>query len=216
MIGVRVLDAGDSALLLRLGDTIDPAVNARVLQAARNVRDVAHPAVRDIVTAFSSLTVYFDPLAVERDEMERLLGEAARRSEEAAAVSGRHFEIPVRYGGDDGPDLGEVASFARCSEEAVVARHLARQYRVYMLGFLPGFPYMGIVDEIIAMPRRDSPRLTVPAGSVAIAGPQTGIYPVSSPGGWRLIGRTDLVMFDPQRADPSLLQAGDTVRFTRA
>jgi KipI family sensor histidine kinase inhibitor len=211
---VRVLDAGDSALVARLGDAIDPSVNARVLDAARRVRDAAHPAVHDVVTAFSALTVYYDPLAAEREELAALLEDAVRRAA-AVATPGRQFEIAVSYGGDDGPDLAEVAAFAGMSEEAVVDRHAAPAYRVFMVGFLPGFPYMAAVDSAIAMPRRESPRLDVPAGSVGIAGAQTGIYPVNSPGGWRLIGRTDAVLFDPARAEPSLLQPGDMVRFTR-
>jgi KipI family sensor histidine kinase inhibitor len=210
-----VLDAGDSALVLRLSNTIDPIVNARVLEAARRVRDAAHPAVREVSTSFSALTVYFDPLSAERREMVVLLAAAVRRSKGIDPASGRHVELPVRYGGADGPDLSDVASFARCSEEEVVRRHLARPYRVYMLGFLPGFPYMGVVDDAIAMPRRESPRLAVASGSVGIAGRQTGVYPVSSPGGWRIIGRTDAVLFDAGRAAPSLLLPGDSVRFTR-
>jgi KipI family sensor histidine kinase inhibitor len=214
MNDLSVLDAGDAALVMRLSETIDPAVNARVLDAARRVRDAAHPAIREVVTSFSALTLYFDPLAAGREDIAALLTEAVRRARSIEPASGRQLEIPVRYGGSDGPDLAEVASFAGCAEEEVVRRHLARPYRVFMLGFLPGFPYMGTLDDTIAMPRRESPRLTVPAGSVAIAERQTGVYPVSSPGGWRIIGRTDLVLFDPERTEPSLLQPGDSVRFT--
>jgi KipI family sensor histidine kinase inhibitor len=123
------------------------------------------------------------------------------------------IEIGVHYGGDDGPDLKAVAEWARCSPEEVIERHAARTYRVYMLGFVPGFSYMGRVDERIAAPRRRVPRDRVPAGSVGIAGEQTGVYPIATPGGWQLIGRTDAVMFDADRAQPSLLQPGDEVRF---
>jgi KipI family sensor histidine kinase inhibitor len=125
------------------------------------------------------------------------------------------IDVPVRYGGAGGEDLGAVAAFADCSEDEVVRRHTARTYRVFMIGFLPGFPYMGVVDEKIAMPRRDTPRLVVPGGSVGIAGPQTGIYPVTSPGGWQIIGRTELMLFDATRSNPVLLRAGDGVRFTK-
>ena len=215
MIAFRLLDAGDSALVLRLGERIDSAANARVLHIARRVRDLSLPAVRDVVPAFSSLTVYFDAMAIEREDVKRMLTRAARDAEGALPAAGRRMAIPVRYGGTDGPDLAEVAAFARCSQEEVIRLHLSREYRVYMLGFLPGFPYMALVDERIAMPRRESPRVKVPAGSVGIAGRQTGVYPVASPGGWRLIGRTDAVMFDPDRSQPALLQPGDTVRFTR-
>jgi inhibitor of KinA len=211
----RVLDAGDSAIVLRLAGGIDPAINARVLDIARRVADAAHPAVEGIVPGFSSVTVYFDPLAVDAREIREIVARAAREAKGAVAGSGRVLDVPVRYGGPDGEDLAAVAAFARCSEEEVIARHAGRMYRVFMIGFLPGFPYMGVVDETIAMPRRDSPRLSVPAGSVGIAGPQTGIYPVASPGGWQLIGRTHLAMFDANRSEPSLLRAGDTVRFVR-
>ena len=122
-------------------------------------------------------------------------------------------EIPVRYGGEDGPDLPSLADWARCSPEEVIERHSSRIYRVYMLGFVPGFAYMGRVDARIAAPRRRVPRDRVPAGSVGIAGEQTGVYPIVTPGGWQLIGRTDTVMFDAARPRPSLLQPGDEVRF---
>ncbi len=122
-------------------------------------------------------------------------------------------DIPVRYGAADGPDLAAVAAWAQCTPDAVVERHAARVYRVYMLGFVPGFAYMGRVDSTIAAPRHRVPRERVPAGSVGIAGQQTGVYPISTPGGWQLIGRTDAVMFDATRAVPSLVRPGDFVRF---
>lgn len=211
----RVLDAGDSALVLRLGSVIDPDVNARILEIAARVRDAGNPAIHDVVPGFSSVTIYFDPLNADVEELRRLLTGAAARARDTRAGAGRLVEIPVRYGGAGGEDLGAVAAFAGCSEGEVVARHAARTYRVFMIGFLPGFPYMGIVDETIAMPRRDTPRLVVPAGSVGIAGPQTGVYPVTSPGGWQIIGRTELTLFDATRSEPSLLRAGDGVRFTK-
>lgn len=215
MSAPAILPAGDSALLLRLGDRIDPAVNARALRVAEAMRERVGAGILDVVVGFASVTVYFDPLRMDAATVEASLRAAAEAPAKAAPAS-RRIAIPVTYGGDAGPDLAEVAAFAGCSEADVVERHLAREYRVFMVGFLPGFPYMGIVDERIAMPRRDTPRLAVPAGSVGIAGLQTGIYPVKSPGGWRLIGRTAETMFDPSREPPALLQAGDTVRFVRA
>ena len=125
----------------------------------------------------------------------------------------REILIPVSYGGSDGPDLEEVARFAKCSTEQVIRLHTAPLYRVYMLGFLPGFPYLGPVDSRIAMPRRSSPRLAVPAGSVGVAGPQTGIYPAVAPGGWRLIGRTLMEVFNSGLEPPCLFRPGDFVRF---
>lgn len=215
MNAVRILPAGDSALVLRLGDTIDTAINARALSVARAFRERTGAATQDVVVGYASVTVYFDPLAAAADEIAQELQRAAnatRVTEQGAKL----VTIPVTYGGHAGPDLPDVAAFARCTEEEVVGRHLGREYRVFMLGFLPGFPYMGTVEPSIAMPRRDTPRLAVPRGSVGIAGLQTGIYPVESPGGWRLIGRTDAVMFDPSATPPTLLEPGDRVRFRRA
>lgn len=216
MNDARVLAAGDSAVVLRLGDRIDPTINARALGVARDLAAIRHEAVRDIVVGYASVTVYFDPLLTAPESIEARLRHAASRFTADSVPAGECILIEVRYGGADGPDLAEVAAFGRCSEEDVVRRHLARDYRVFMLGFLPGFPYMGIVDERIAMPRRETPRLSVPAGSVGIAGLQTGVYPVQSPGGWRLIGRTDVRLFDPSSARPTLVEPGDTVRFVRA
>lgn len=215
MSDLRVLPAGDSAVVLRLGAAIDPALNMRALAIAR---ELAHgdDAIQDIVVGYASVTVYFDPLRLAPVEIEGRLRRAARRPVGARAPGGRRIQIPVTYGGEYGPDLAELASFARCSEDEVVARHADRDYRVFMLGFLPGFPYMGIVDERIAMPRRETPRLAVPAGSVGIAGLQTGVYPVQSPGGWRIIGRTDVELFTADATPPTLVQPGDTVRFVRA
>jgi KipI family sensor histidine kinase inhibitor len=211
-----VLPAGDSALLLRLGQEIDTDLNRRALRIAQEIQTEQFPGLREVVVGYASVTVYFDPLVADVACLERRLEERARQQAHGPASRPRHVTIAVAYGGTEGPDLPEVAAFARCSEQQVIALHAAREYRVFLVGFLPGFPYMGIVDERIAMPRRETPRLSVPAGSVGIAGRQTGIYPVQSPGGWRLIGRTGEAMFDVHRAAPSLLQAGDLVRLISA
>jgi inhibitor of KinA len=216
MTAPAIVAAGDSALVLRLGDTIDVEVNARALRVAQHVQAARDAAIRDIVIGYASVTVYFDPLAADAAMIRERLARADRLGSAAAAPAPRRATLTVAYGGEAGPDLTEVATFAGCSEEEVIALHLGRDYRVFFLGFLPGFPYLGLVDERIAVPRRDTPRLRVPAGSVGIAGRQTGVYPTTSPGGWRLIGRTDAVLFDPARGEPALLQPGDTVRFTRA
>jgi KipI family sensor histidine kinase inhibitor len=215
MTDVRMLMAGDSAMVLRLGDRIDPLVNARALAVARHLGADEDQAIRDVVVGYASVTVYFDPLALPPAAVAERLRRAAEARTRESAQSGKQVVIPVRYGGTAGPDLSEVASFAGCTEDEVVSRHVAREYRVFMIGFLPGFPYMGVVDESIAMPRRETPRLAVPAGSVGIAGPQTGIYPVQSPGGWRLIGRTEAPLFDAGKTPPTLVQPGDAVRFRR-
>ena len=207
---------GDSALVLAFEERIDPVVNGRVVRAAEAVREVAGSGVRDVVGSYAAVTVHFDPLRTNVDalavRLERIAGEVSAAPADPEAPS-RTVEIPVCYGGALGPDLSTVARFGGCSEAAVVARHAAPAYRVYMLGFLPGFAYLATVDPTIAAPRRDTPRLRVPAGSVGIAGGQTGVYPLQAPGGWQLIGRTPHRVYDPERAEPFLLRAGDAVRF---
>ncbi|HEX5110262.1 MAG TPA: 5-oxoprolinase subunit PxpB [Vicinamibacterales bacterium] len=211
MTTFAIRDAGDSALLLEFEPVISPSVNAMARGVAATLMQRQLAGVRDVVPTFRSVAVHFDPLAADVDAIRDALGSAVERplAERAAAP----VEIPVMYGGADGPDLEAVAAFAGVSEAEVIARHSRADYRVYMLGFLPGFAYMGPVDSAIAMPRRSSPRLNVPAGSVGIAGAQTGVYPFASPGGWQIIGRTSATMFDPGRTPPSLLAPGDRVRF---
>jgi KipI family sensor histidine kinase inhibitor len=207
-----ITPAGDSVLVLALGEAaIDPELNARAHAIARQVRDRAIPGVRDVVSTFRTVAVFFDPLATDVDGVAAALHHAADAP--VSAMPGRLVDIPVVYGGDDGPDLEGVAAFARCTPGEVVARHAAKRYRVYMLGFLPGFPYMAHTDPAIAAPRHPTPRVSVAAGSIGIAGVQTGIYPGESPGGWQIIGRTPLVMFDAARRPPALLAPGDEVRF---
>lgn len=210
---MRISEAGDSALLLELDEVINVSVNAQAIAIATELRRASLPGVRDVVSTYRTVAVHFDPLATDIDRVRDALTRAAGTP--PAIVSGRTIVIPVQYGGEMGPDLPEVASFAGISPDEVVARHTGVSYRVFMLGFLPGFAYMGIVDQTIAMPRRESPRVRVPAGSVGIAGRQTGVYPRDSPGGWRLIGRTPVSMFNPHRAPAALVAPGDTVRFVR-
>jgi KipI family sensor histidine kinase inhibitor len=210
---VRILSAGDAALLLEFEPRIDPAINARALALAEAISARCGTAVRDAVVGYCTLTVYFDPLAVDGRWMEDQLRTALAELEVSDAVSGPVVEVPVCYGGELGPDIADVAAFATCSEEDVMALHTGRTYRVYLLGFVPGWAYMAEVDERIAAPRRSMPRTAVPPGSVAIAGGQTGVYPAATPGGWNIIGRTPLKPYDPHRADPFLFRAGDTVRF---
>ena len=215
----RILEAGDSALVLEIGvgdpstlqAVIDVDVNARAIAIARAVRQRAIPGVRDVVSTFRSVAVFFDPLSTDVAAVAAALRED--RDATPRESSGRTIEVPVIYGGDAGPDLAQVAAFAGCSPETVIERHASRAYRVFMLGFLPGFAYMARVDETIAAPRRATARLHVPAGSVGIAGLQTGIYPRDSPGGWQIIGRTAVNLFDPGRIPPALLAPGDQVRF---
>jgi inhibitor of KinA len=209
----RIVAAGDSTLLVEFQPRIDAMVNARVVAVAEALQREALPGVRDIVPTYRTVAVYFDPL---RTDCEQLTARLERHAVEARA-GGREdrpaIRIPVCYGGDFGPDLADVARFGRLTESEAVAKHCGATYRVFMLGFVPGFPYMGVVDGRIAIPRRTTPRVRVPAGSVGIAGPQTGVYPSDTPGGWQLVGRTPMKCFDAAREDPFLLKAGDAVRF---
>jgi KipI family sensor histidine kinase inhibitor len=210
---VRVVAAGDAALVLELENRLDPAVNTRAVAVAAALARERPAGVRDVVTSYRSVTVYFDPLGTAVDRLSDHLEALGKREWPEASVALQPITIPVCYGGGCGPDRAEVAAFASCSEEDVVRLHTSTTVRVYMLGFVPGFAYMAAVDERIAMPRRSTPRLRVPERAVGIAGPQTGIYPIESPGGWRLIGRTPLRPFDPARENPFLFKPGDLVRF---
>ena len=212
----HVVTLGDACMALRLSASIEPVVNAHCIALAEAFEGLALRGVRDVVPTYNSVTVHFDPLAADR----RALGvELVRLAGQTTPVPGpplRAIEIPVAYGGSAGPDLAAVAGFAGCSEAEVVRLHTGPTYRVYMLGFLPGFAYLGSVDRRIAMPRLETPRLRVAAGSVGIAGEQTGIYPCDTPGGWRVIGRTSTIVFDAGRPEPFLLKAGDHVKFVAA
>lgn len=206
--------SGDTLLLVQLEQTIDPLVNARVIALARRLQARLTHGVRDVVPSYCAVGIHFDPLATDLAALERVVEEEWRQVDrDHVPLPGSVLEIEVRYGGEDGPDLEAVAQWAECSPASVIEQHASGTYRVYMLGFVPGFCYMGRVDRRIAAPRRSVPRDRVPAGSVGIAGEQTGIYPIASPGGWQLIGRTSTVMFDASRDDPSLLHPGDLVRF---
>ena len=207
----RIREAGDAALVADLGDVIDAGTNRRAIGLADRVRAAGVAGVRDVVPTFRSVAVYFDPLRTDVDALRALLHPRPQDDEERPARP--PVEIPVEYGGESGPDLDAVAAAAGLAPAEVVARHSAREYRVFMVGFLPGFAYLGEVDPAIAAPRQASPRLRVAAGSVGIAGRQTGVYPQASPGGWQIVGRTTTRPFDPRRTPASLLVPGDRVRF---
>lgn len=203
--------SGDTLILIEVGAEMALDVNARATALATAIARAQVRGVRDVVPAYASVGVHIDPLRFDQAALEGVVERHAGQT--PAPTPARLVDIPVRYGGDAGPDLGDVATFAGCTPDEVVRRHAAGRYHVYMLGFLPGFAYLGGVDPTLRMPRRSSPRPSVPAGSVGIAGAQTGVYPYASPGGWQLIGRTPMAMFDPARETPALLAPGDTVRF---
>ncbi len=211
---MRVRECGDSMLLVEFEPVIDPVVNERAIALAARLRGRNMRGVRDVAPGYCTVGVHFDPLQTDLAALEHAIaddGGAVAEIESLATPT--PIEIGVHYGGPDGPDLAAVAAYAGCTEDEVIERHAGRVYRVYMLGFVPGFAYMGRVEPRIAAPRHRVPRERVAAGSVGIAGLQTGVYPVASPGGWQLIGRAERVMFDPDRTPPSLLSAGDLVRF---
>ena len=209
----RIVPAGDSALVVEFEARIDAAINARAIGLAETLQAAGIPGVRDVVPTYRSVAVYFDPLRTDYDVLLARLERDAVRQPDASASTHAAIRIPVCYEADLAPDLADVAAFAQTTTDEVVRLHAGGTYRVFMVGFVAGFAYMGIVDERIAMPRHATPRVRVPAGSVGIAGTQTGVYPAETPGGWRLIGRTPVKPFDPDRAEPFLMKAGDAVRF---
>lgn len=208
---MRVLPLGERGLLIEVGEDLDPGTNARVRALARRLGGL--PGVEEVLPALRSVLVVFDPLASDA----ALIAETAEQVLPAlAAASGataRLIEVPVVYGGPSGPDLEEVAAQSGLSAETVIREHAAVEYTVYMLGFRPGFPYLGILPDSLQVRRLPAPRLRVAEGSVGLADAMTGIYPLASPGGWRLIGRTPLPIYDPMEADPILLRPGDRLRF---
>jgi KipI family sensor histidine kinase inhibitor len=205
--------AGDSVVIVEFEEVIDVAVNARAIALAARIESAAIAGVRDVVPTYRSVAVYFDPLRTDYDALYAKLDSEARQSVTETAAARKPVRIPVCYGGDYGPDLAAVAAFAGLNEADVIRLHAEATYHVFMLGFVPGFAYMGIVNERIAMARHSTPRVRVPAGTVAIAGIQTGIYPAETPGGWQLIGRTPLKPFDSLRPEPFLVAPGDAVQF---
>lgn len=208
-----VVPLGEAAWSVVLGNQVDPALHARVTALAGRVRDAQLPGIVEIVPAYAVVTVFFDPRATDGDQLrEQLLHLAASLSPSDATEPsrGKLTVIPTRY---DGPDLEHVARETGLSKSEVIRRHSCREYRVYLLGFAPGWGYLGELDPALVLPRRATPRTRVPAGSVAIAGSQTGIYPLGTPGGWHILGTTPVKMFDPLRSPASLLGVGDRVQF---
>jgi inhibitor of KinA len=217
---VDIRPLGDRAIIVRLGDTADEATRLRVRACYERLVEGAPAGAFDIVPGFASVAVHYDPVRVAREGLspheamtaavEQLLGGELKMPAEEA---GRVVEIPVCYDEPFALDLDEVARHAGLTRERVIALHSEPEYVVHMIGFLPGFPYLGGLDPRLATPRKESPRLRVPAGSVGIGGRQTGVYTFDSPGGWQVIGRTPLGLFDIDRDPPSMLRIGDRVRF---
>lgn len=206
-----VLPLGDAAFLLRLGTHADRATAQTAAALADAITRETISGVTEVVAAGASVAVYCDPLAPDAARIEQHLRVIAAHVDEVPPLDdGQLHEIAVRY---DGADLDDVAARTGLTRAEVIARHSEREYAVLAIGFAPGFAYLGELDPALVLPRRDSPRARVPAGAVAIAGAQTGIYPRVSPGGWHLLGTTDAVLFDAARESPALFRAGDRVRF---
>lgn len=207
---VRFLSLGDTALAVEFGDAVDPTLSRAVLRLDRVLRAGPLEGVVETVPTFRSLLVHYDPLATSRARLEHAIGTLLDR-DAGTASAGRLWRLPVCYEAGFAPDLDEVARLAGLPPAEIVKRHSRVRYHVYMLGFLPGFPYLGDLPPELALPRRADPRVRVPAGAVSIATSLTAIYPYESPGGWHLIGATPVRLFDPAREPPALLAAGDAV-----
>ena len=210
-----VLPLGEGAWTVSLGTKLDPITHAAVLALAERVAAAQLAGVTEIIPAYVTVTVRFDPLVADAEGIREWLENVGRigRIGRTGRTGRRLIRIPVRY---DGPDLLEVAERTCLSPSEVIERHCSREYQVYLLGFAPGFAFLGDLDPALALPRRSTPRTRVPAGSVAIAGSQTGIYPIPTPGGWHLIGSTTVRLFDPAKRPPTLFLPGDRVRFEAA
>ena len=209
----RFLLAGDAALVVEFGEEISLEINRQVHILAHALERNLFPGLREAVPSYRSLLVHYDPLQLSCEEVKVFVSGVLQKCKEVLPLESRLVKLPTVYGGEFGPDIEFVAEHNGLSVEAVVQIHSSVTYTVYMLGFTPGFPYMGTLSEAIVTPRLSTPRKSVPAGSVGIAGSQTGIYPIATPGGWRLIGRTPVTLFDLERSPPTVLRPGDQVQF---
>ncbi len=208
----RYLHSGDTALVVEFGEHIDARVSGLVLALAQRVAGAAIAGVVELVPTFRSLMVHYDPLQLTQQALKARLG-ALLRGLEAAEQEGRHWRVPTCYDGSVGLDLAEVAQRTGMTVPQVIECHSAPTYHVYMVGFLPGFPYLGGLPKQLELPRRENPRLKVPQGSIAIAMAMTGVYTLESPGGWHILGRTPVPLWDIRRDPPAPIAAGDKIKF---
>ena len=213
MQNLRIVPEGDSSLLIQFEQVISPSVNQRIAAAAKLIKAQQISGITDMIPTYCSLLINYNPLVISYDALYKRVESIVRMESHQEAGQKKIWEIPVLYGGTYGPDLSTIAEHAGLSEEEVIKIHSGTDYLIYMLGFLPGFTYLGGLDEKIHTPRLASPRVRIPAGSVGIGGSQTGIYPMDSPGGWQLMGMTPVKTYDPARETPILVEAGDYIRF---
>ena len=209
----RFRTAGDRGLLVEYGDVIDPAVNNKVRSMGIAIEDNPLKGITEVIPTYRSLLMIYDPLKTDPTALQKMLESLEARLGDIKIPQPRTVEIPVCYGGEFGPDIDTVADTNQLTISDVIRLHCEPEYLIYMVGFTPGFPFLGGLSEKLHTPRLETPRTLVPEGSVGIANNQTGIYPVASPGGWQLIGRTPVKLFAPGRKNPFLYQAGDRIKF---
>ena len=209
----KILTVGDSSVLIEFGKEISPAINARIATMVKLLKVQQIEGIIDMIPSFCALLINYDSRVISYSKLKKRLENVLKLDAESESVATRVFEIPVCYGGKYGPDMTNLEEHSGLSEKEIIQIHSGSDYLIYMLGFLPGFPYLGGLDERIHIPRLASPRIKIPAGSVGIGGAQTGIYPLDSPGGWQLLGQTPVKTYDPERETPILFEAGDYIRF---
>ena len=213
MSEVKIVSHGDASMLVEWGAVIDPKINQKITGLVSLFKDQKIEGVIDFIPAFSSLLINYDPRIIAFRRLKKITEDLLTIEISNNQLKKRIFEIPVCYGGEYGPDIEYIAKNAQLTKEELIQIHSGTDYLIYMLGFLPGFSYLGGLDDRIHTPRLNNPRKAIPAGSVGIGGSQTGIYPLESPGGWQLLGRTPIKTYDPEREEPILFEAGDYIRF---
>ena len=211
---MEFLKAGDSALIIEVGNEISPEINFKLKKITEYLDALENDFITDLLPTYKSMIVYYNPLKISFDSLKKIIEEGLDTEKaEGNALRKEIVEIPVLYGGEYGLDIENIANHNKISVEEVIKIHTSEEYLIYMLGFTPGFPYLGGMSKKIATPRLETPRVKIPAGSVGIAGEQTGVYPIESPGGWQLLGRSPLEFFSPLKERPFLLKAGDYIKF---